>query len=241
MWEWALTSIDSTRPHSVGFEVSWHGRVMVFAWCLLVPIGIFAARFFKITPRQDWPRRLDNQVWWATHLTAQYTAGFLMVIAVYLIWNVSGTHVQVFYHHLLGWTTISLCGVQYLAGWLRGTKGGPTDLRADGTPHGDHYDMTSRRKLFEYVHKFTGYVCLTAAIAAVFTGLWVANAPHWMWISLTIWWVAVIYLFLKCERIFGAVDTYQAIWGPNPDLPGNKMRPIGLGIKRASAMAIIMI
>jgi hypothetical protein len=29
-----------------------------------------------------------------------------------------------------------------------------------------------------------------------------------------------------------AVDTYQAIWGPDLDLPGNRMKPIGFGVRR---------
>lgn len=224
--------IDLSRTHDVGFEVSWHARFMVLGWSFLVPIGIFAARFCKVLPGQDWPRRLDSQVWWITHLLAQYTAGLLMVMALYLIWNIRGTHSGSFMHQFMGWTTISLCGIQYLAGWLRGSKGGPTEIARTGTVRGDHYDMTGRRIVFERLHKTVGYICLLASFAAVLSGLWMVNAPNWMWLGLICWWSLIIFAFVKFQKIVGAIDTYQAIWGTDPELPGNKMPPIGFAIKR---------
>ncbi|MDZ7823546.1 MAG: cytochrome b561 domain-containing protein [Ahrensia sp.] len=232
MWEWLLTSIDPSRAHDVGFEVSMHGRLMVLGWSFLVPIGILSARFFKIMPRQQWPQKRDNQFWWFTHLTMQYTAGVLMLMAIWLIWPISGKYENSFLHHLMGWTTVTLCSVQYLAGWLRGTKGGPTELAKTGTIRGDHFDMTPRRKAFEYIHKTAGYVCLTAAIIAVFSGMWMTNAPNWMWIILIAWWVFIIALFFNLQRTIGAIETYEAIWGDDPTLPGNQLKPIGLGTKR---------
>lgn len=207
---------------------------MVLGWSFLVPIGIISARYFKILPRQKWPDQIDSQFWWYTHLVLQYSAGILMVIGVWLIWDVSGQKqgVTVFLHHLAGWTTVGLCGVQYLAGWLRGSKGGPSEVARKGTIRGDHFDMTPRRRAFEYLHKSVGYVCLSIALLAVFTGLWITNAPNWMWLSLVLWWVFVIVFFVRLQSRWGAVETYEAIWGPDPDLPGNRHEPIGWGIRK---------
>jgi len=33
----AARAIDPSRPHVVGFAISWHGRMMVLAWGFLFP------------------------------------------------------------------------------------------------------------------------------------------------------------------------------------------------------------
>ena len=52
---------------------------------------------------------LGDQVWWYTHLTLQYLTGILTLIALWLIWDMSGTRDGAFLHHLMGWTTVVLC------------------------------------------------------------------------------------------------------------------------------------
>lgn len=232
MVDWLLASIDASRAHEVGFEAAWHARLMVLAWSFLIPIGIISARFHKIGRSQNWPEELDNRGWWITHQICQYSAGVLILMALYLIWPVSGSYAGSFWHHWFGWITVTLCGFQFLAGWLRGTKGGPTEVEATGTIRGDHFDMTPRRKFFEYFHKSVGYVCLVMSLTAVFSGLWMTNAPRWMWILLLIWWPLIIGYFIIMQKKGKVVDTYQAIWGPDPELPGNKIKPIGIGIKK---------
>ncbi|MFK7901747.1 MAG: cytochrome b561 domain-containing protein [Nitratireductor sp.] len=238
MWEWLLSSIDPLRDHTVGFEVAWHGRLMVFAWSFLIPIGIIAARFFKIAPRQKWPEELDNQLWWYTHQVLQYIGTLMMLVAIWLIWKVSSdismSEGATFIHLLAGWTTVSLCSAQVLAGWLRGSKGGPTEVERTGTVRGDHYDMSERRKKFEHFHKTFGYICLLIAFSAVMSGLWISNAPNWMWLCIFAWWIFLIAVFVKLQSKGNVIDTYQAIWGIDPNLPGNKDKPIGWGIKKIS-------
>jgi hypothetical protein len=53
-----------------------------------------------------------------------------------------------------------------------------------------------------------------------------------MWIGLCAWWIAVLVAFASLQCRGFAVDTYQAIWGPGPEHPGNRRKPIGLGITR---------
>ena len=91
-------------------------------------------------------------------------------------------------HRAIGWMVVGLAAAQFLSAWLRGTKGGPTAPAPDGSWSGDHYDMTPRRILFERFHKTTGYLLILLATAAILRGLWVANAPAWMWIALAAWW-----------------------------------------------------
>lgn len=232
MIDWLLSSIDPTRVHDIGEAVSWHARTMVGVWSFLIPLGIMSARFFKILPNQDWPKQLDNRVWWLTHQILQYSGGVVMLFAVWLIWDVDYQRDSSIWHLWLGWITVGLCSTQYIAGWLRGTKGGPAEVERTGTLRGDHFDMTKRRKLFEYFHKTTGYLCLFIALAAIISGLWMVNAPRWMWIGLMLWWMVVIFAFVMLQKMGQARDTYEAIWGPDPDLPGNKLKSIGFWVHK---------
>jgi hypothetical protein len=209
---------------------AWHGRLMVLAWAVLLPWGVIVARFFKITSRQKWPTELDNKVWWHAHQMLQYTAGLLLVIALVLIWR--PLHAGSPVHAWLGWIVIAACGVQFVGAWLRGSKGGPTDPRPDGSLAGDHYDMTPRRRLFERLHKSVGYLALALSVAAIVSGLWLVNAPRWMVVLLGVWWLVLIGVWSRLQARGKAIDTYQAIWGPDPVHPGNAIPPIGWGVRR---------
>lgn len=224
--DWLLTPIDPSRAHEISDLVAWHGRLMVLAWGALFPLGILIARFWKITPRQNWPHELDNQIWWHAHLGLQYSGGAAMLAALALILLAGGAGDST--HANIGWVIAGLAALQFSAGWLRGTKGGPTEP----DPRGDHFDMTPRRLVFEYVHKFAGYGLLALAAWGIISGMWLANAPVWMWCGLGLWWAALIAAFIVLQRRGKAIDTYQAIWGPDPDLPGNQRRPIGWGVQR---------
>lgn len=224
--DWLLSPIDPARAHDVGTYVAWHGRLMVLAWGALFPLGILIARFYKITPRQNWPRELDNKTWWHAHLALQYTGGAAMLAALALILLAGGAGTST--HANIGWVIAGVALLQFLAGWLRGTKGGPTEPSL----RGDHFDMTPRRLAFEHFHKTAGYALLALAAYGVLSGLWQANAPVWMWAGLTLWWAGLIAAFIALQGRGKAIDTYQAIWGPDPNLPGNRRKPIGWGIRR---------
>jgi hypothetical protein len=231
---WLFEPMDPSRAHMIDAATSWHGRLMVLIWAVLFPTGILAARFFKILPGQDWPREVDNRHWWLTHLSTQYLGGALFVIALALALYAtgSGQGTVADRHHLLGWSVTFLLAWQFLGGWLRGTKGGPTDPGPDGSLRGDHYDMTPRRRVFEYAHKIGGYLALLAACAAIVTGLYAANGPGWMWLGLAAWWALMVGLAAWLQSKGFARDTYEAIWGPGRMHPGSHRRPIGFGIRR---------
>jgi hypothetical protein len=224
MMEWLLSPIDPGRAHDISALVAWHGRTMVLGWGLLVPVGILGARFLKITPWQDWPRELDNKLWWNTHRLCQYTSAALTLAGLALVMiSIGGARLGGL-HATLGWAIILLTTAQILGGLLRGSKGGPTDPRPDGSLHGDHYNMTTRRLVFEYVHKFTGYLALGLGCAAIASGLWNSNAPRWMWLLLGVWWAALLALGILLQARGHMHDTYQAIWGPDKIHPGNGAR-----------------
>jgi hypothetical protein len=223
--DWLLAPIDPSRVHDVGVLLSWHGRLMVLAWAVLVPTGILAARYFKIWPGQDWPRQLDDQRWWLLHRGCQYAAVVVMCVALVLVFNAGRDGVAPGPHRVMGWAVVALAAAQVLGGLLRGTKGGPSAPAPDGSLFGDHFNMTPRRLLFEYLHKSAGYVAFCLSIATVLTGLWQSNAPHWMFLVLGLWWVVLIGVFLVLQGLRRRVTTYQAIWGDDADHPGNRARP----------------
>ncbi len=228
--DWWLAPIDPDRAHAVGFAVSWHARSMVLAWGILAPLAVFIARYFKVLPRQDWPRELDNQLWWRSHWIGHSCVAGLSLLGLGLI--IDGVGMPKL-HGSLGYCVLGLMALQIAFGILRGTKGGPTT----GCLRGDHYDMTPRRVAFEYAHKTLGYLTLVLAIATILAGLWEANGPRWMWACLLVWWTGLLACSVYLQRRGHAIDTYQAIWGPDPKHPGNRRRPVGWGIRRMEGEA----
>ena len=222
--------------HELAPWVQWHGRLMVLAWVILLPLGVLIARFFKITPHQSWPASLDNKFWWHCHRLLQYSGVALMTVAAVLaIRHASLASSPAPLHGVIGFMVIGLGWLQILGGWLRGSKGGPkggpggsdtADVR------GDHYDMTPRRRVFEYLHKFAGYLVILLATADVALGLRAAHALTWITCLIAATWALGAALFAWLQWQGYCLDTYQAIWGPGLEHPGNRIPPIGWGIRR---------
>jgi len=232
MWEWLLASIDPSRPHEVGWALSWHARVMVLSWGVLVPAGIFSARYLKILPWQNWPEELDSKAWWRLHWMGQSIAFALSLVGLALILSTAEPGPESLLHTVLGYAVMGFGTIQILMGVFRGTKGGPTAPQPDGSLSGDHFDMTRFRLIFEHVHLSLGYLALLLGGATILSGLWTSNAPRWMWVVLVAYWVFLAFLAAGMQLAGRAFDTYQAIWGPDPNLPGNQMKKMGWGTVR---------
>jgi hypothetical protein len=213
IFSWWMLPLSGTATHDIAPLVAWHARFMVLAWSVLIPLGVLAARFFKVTPRQDFPAQLDNPLWWHAHRALQYTGVALALIAVGLIgWMNASFHAKN-WHSIFGYTLLALGLLQIVGAHLRGTKGGPTDA-AKGLPlEGDHYNMTRRRRIFEYIHKRVGYAALALTVLTTALGLALADAPRWMALVILLWWLLLILLFAVLQKRGRAVDTYTAIWG----------------------------
>jgi hypothetical protein len=203
---------------------------MVLAWTVLLPLGILVARYFKVMPGQPWPAQLDNRRWWHAHLVLQVLGVLCMSAAVALVWGKTRrTGFGESLHTTLGWLVILLGWTQMLGGYLRGTKGGPSQP-------GDHFDMTRRRVIFEWLHKLSGYAAVALGVAVTGLGLARADAPLWMWWVLALWWMLLLMVAVRLQRAGRCIDTYQAIWGPDPCHPGNSRGVIGWGIRRYTAV-----
>lgn len=217
---------------------AWHGRLMVLAWGIAAPLAILVARFYKVMPGQRWPAELDDKTWWHGHRALNYLAVALTLAAAVLIvgrQRHGGSWREL--HALLGWSVLALAVLQVLSAHLRGSKGGPTAPRLDAQGQvldvrGDHYDMSWRRRCFEYFHKSVGHLTWVLSWMALLAGLNLAHAPYWMGLSLGLWWLFMLLAAWWLQRAGRCLDTYQAIWGNDPRHPGNRMQPIGWGVRR---------
>ncbi|RIY01066.1 cytochrome B [Aureimonas flava] len=202
---------------------------MVMGWGVLLPLGMIVARFFKIVRASDWPATLDRKFWWHAHLTFQIAGIGVMTLGLLLAYGRGeGASELARLHHLVGWTVVLMGWSQVLGGLLRGTKGGPTGT----TIRGDHYDMTLRRVVFEYLHKFGGWATLPLVVVTTTIGLVMVDAPRWMPLLIGGWWGGLALAFVLLQRQGCCIDTYQAIWGPEPVHPGNARMPIGWRVTR---------
>ena len=114
--------------HQLPAAYAWHGRLMVLAWSILLPLGTLIARYYKIMPSQAWPEVLDNQRWWQLHLLLQIAGIVCMAIALTLMWSTAGVlGFASSLHAGAGWLVVALACLQVAGGVLRGSKGGPTD------------------------------------------------------------------------------------------------------------------
>lgn len=225
------------------FAIAWHGRLMVLSWLVAMPAAVLVARYLKVTPKQDWPQQLGNSFWFIWHRRLSQLTALIALLALALVLMDQGLAPLVAGHVWLGWLTLVLLGVQIVTAVFRGTHGGPIEpftgrkKPVEEWP-GDHYSMTTRRIIFEWIHKFTGYALIISSVLAIFTGLEHAGAPRWMFLGgglLVLMWTGIA---LRLQSAGRCLDTYQAIWGLDPSLPGNRRRrAIGLGIRRYDSSA----
>ena len=215
--------------HLIAPWAMWHARSMVLAWGFLLPLGALAARFFKVLPGQNWPAAIDHPGWWHVHRVFQWAGFGLMLLGLYLVDGHATSQGRLAQMHAwAGWFVVALGTLQVASGLTRGSKGGPTSEQMQG----DHYDMTPWRLHFERLHKFLGWLAVVASIGVIAAGLALAHAPRWMALLLLLWWAALAIAFVRLQRAGRCIDTYQAIWGPDPTHPGNRRKPIGWGVRR---------
>jgi len=192
---------------------------MVFAWGILAPLAVIVARYFKILPGQDWPQKLDNQLWWHSHRMAHTCVLGLSILGLVLVLPLQISELSL--HGALGCGVLVALVLQVALGVFRGSKGGPTASAPDGSLRGDHYDMTPRRRWFETLHKAIGYSVLVLAGVTILYGLVLANGPNWMSILIVLWWFLLGLGCIFFQRKGMATPSYLAIWGPDQIHPGN--------------------
>jgi hypothetical protein len=229
MLDWLLTPLSGAADHHLAPWAYWHARLMVVGWGVLLPLGALMARYFKVMPGQRWPEQLDNKAWWHGHQALQWGGVLVMTLGLAVSWgHAAGATAAARWHVWGGWAIAALGWLQIAAGLARGSKGGPRDAQL----RGDHYDMTPHRVRFERLHKTFGWAAVLGAIAVIGLGLVAADAPRWMALTLGLWWTMLGALAWRWQRQGRCIDTYQAIWGPDPRHPGNRRDPVGWGVRR---------
>jgi len=122
--QYLLEPASGAAVHVLDSKIAWHGRIMVVAWGVLIPLGIVVARFMKVLPGQAWPQRLDNPSWWHAHRATQYCGVALSLIGTALVWHAaSNPDMLRSAHTTLGWLVVCLGLTQVVTGLLRGSKG----------------------------------------------------------------------------------------------------------------------
>lgn len=215
-------------------QIHWgyHAVLMFVIWLVLVPLSIISIRYFKPKPTAYGIRqkvRLSNIAWWwwfYVHKYILYTAIVLLLLAVAVAVVVSrGFSGSV--HSLFGILAVVLGCLQVGSSWFRGTHGGRYYHTADpndpSTWHGDHFDMTLRRRIFEAFHKNVGYFACAFAVGAVTSGLVQFPMPVLTVVVLATV-LAIVVLCVMLEYQGRKYDTYRSVFGNNPDLPYNKAR-----------------
>jgi len=235
-----MSEQQSHIPHEVylefldqTIEIHWdyHAILMAVIWFVMVPLCILAIRYFKPKPTETGVhnriRVLDITWWWfQTHKFGLYLAIGLSLAGVAVALVVSqGFSGSV--HSVFGILTIVLGCLQVVSSWLRGTHGGRYYYTADpddpSTWHGDHYNMTPRRKRFETYHKTAGYFAVFCAVGAVASGLMQFPMPG-LAIFLVIAGIGLMVLTMVLEHAGKRYDSYRAVFGYHPDHPYNKAR-----------------
>lgn len=206
----------------LGFEslppaVSIHGALMLIAWGCFLPLGGIVARYFKVTPAQEFPSVVDNLFWWHCHRTFQYSGALIALIALVVILRHAGGYADSL-HARLGLGVMAFVALQVASPLFRGSKGGPTGegARADDprTWRGDHYDMTRRRRLFETWHKPVGWILLVLAQLTLFLGAALAGVSDWV-LGLIGLIACTLLLAIGDSSLRGRwISTNAALWGP---------------------------
>jgi hypothetical protein len=204
---------------------------MVVTWLVLVPIGVMSLRFLKPPPTGDGIVRGTGRfergwLWWTIHWGVLYSAIALSLagatVALVVSKGFSGS-----LHSIFGITTVVLGALQIIAAWRRGTHGGKHGIHSDpnvpSTWRGDHYDMTSKRRWFEAYHKTAGYFTIALALATIVSGLMQHWAPLVASVVIVAFWV-LFGLAIMLERLGLRQDTYQSVFGNDPNHPYNKVR-----------------
>ncbi len=204
-----------------------HAGLMLLAWGMLLPFGAVAARYYKVVPGQTYPREVDNRFWWTWHRVLQYAGVAAATAGVLVMLSVTRDGFATL-HGRLGVAVMAVAWAQVVSGLVRGSRGGPDageTPRGQADWRGDHYDMTPRRRLFEAWHKRAGWAVLAAGAVVVLLGADLVGSPPWLLATVGALQAAAL-LGVADGVLRGRwVDTYKALWGPDPAHPGNRRPP----------------
>ena len=182
--DWLNTPLHDGPLDDVNPVDFWHGVLMGTAGAVLVPVAVLAARYWKIVPGQDWPRIINHRGWQRVHGLCGVAAMLCLVVGVAMAFQGMSLPSHLAHPHAwTGWGIVAVLLLLVINIALRGSIGGPGRHQPRTLVHlhdvpGDHYDMTRRRRIFEWAHRWLGYGLMLALFANVMTGYWHVNVPR---------------------------------------------------------------
>lgn len=216
-------------------SIHWdnHAYLMVFIWFVLVPIGVLVIRFGKPKPTEKGIQTqisITNPKWWwfSVHKYGLYVAVGLAILGGIVAYTVSGGFSGSL-HAYFGTATIVFGVLQVVTSWFRGRHGGKYYYTATpGKPEtywGDHYNFTTRRRLFEAYHKTAGYVACLFAVGAVASGLMQFPLPG---LAIGVFGLIAVFVvaWMVCQYKGLQYDGYRAVHGYGLEHPYNKEREL---------------
>lgn len=216
---------------SVDVHWNFHAILMFLVWIVLVPLCITIMRFYKPRPSEKGIRRdvsLWHREWWffSVHKYGLFLAMILAFggtgIALFASGGFSGS-----VHAYFGIVTVLLGLGQIISSQMRGTRGGKyregSDPNDPATWQGDQYNRTTKRRMFEAIHKTTGYFTVLFAFGAVGSGLMQYHMP-----VLAVTFILTVFAFTGAWVIYEftgrAYDGYRVAHGYGLEHPYNKKR-----------------
>lgn len=215
------------------FDVHWnyHALLMVLVWIVLVPFCITVMRFHKPPPSEKGIQRdvkLRHLEWWffSVHKFGLILAMILAIVGGGIALIASGG-LSGLIHSYFGVLTILLGAGQIISSQFRGTRGGkyregsnPDD---PATWQGDQYSRTTKRRIFEAVHKTCGYFTVLFAFGAVGSGFMLYNMPGLLavFLGVSFAWCSAWVIYAFKERNY---DGYRVAHGYGMEHPYNKER-----------------
>ncbi|MDO5058261.1 MAG: hypothetical protein Q4E06_13205 [Lautropia sp.] len=236
--DWLRQPLRAGHVDTLNQTDFWHGLLMALGGGVLVPVAVLAARYWKIVPGQDWPRVVNHRAWHWVHGLCGGGAVLCLLVGCYLAFHGMSLHQHLAHPHAwAGWTVVAMLVLLLVNIAARGSIGGPGRRQARTLVHlhdvpGDHYDMTARRRVFEFLHSLLGYGLVVMVMLTIGSGFWFVNVPRGLAMLVAAWWLLLLGLAWRWERQGRAVDGYQARWGPGMGHPGNRIPVVGWRRKR---------
>jgi hypothetical protein len=237
------TTVSGNPPHiptevyldflgaTIPIHWGYHAILMVTVWFVLAPLCIIIIRFGKPKPTLTGLHRqvaVKHIEWWwfSVHKYGlMFSVGLALagaIVAVTVSQGFSGSM-----HSFFGLATVGLGCLQIMGGWLRGRHGGKNYFSAvpddPKTWFGDHYNMTTRRRIFEAYHKTAGYFVYFFAAGAVASGLMQYPMP-WLGEFVVAMVLLAFVVSIVLEYKGFRYDGYRAAHGYTMDAPFNKER-----------------
>jgi hypothetical protein len=172
-----------------------HGIIMFVCWAVLVPAGIFAARFFK----HAWPNTGPSARWFVVHRWVQSGSGILLVVgfALGVIVSGSGSHFTN-PHGIIGLTVFLLGILQPINAAFRPPKA----------------PSTTKRTAWEWTHKIGGYGSVLLAAANIYIGLRLVHSMRYIVIySVFLGFCAILFYVFQtgCLKRFCAGGSVEPV------------------------------